>query len=108
VEGGVGLSHVVGSREVARPTWRVLRLSARDEHGEYRQHGVGLGGQEHRRGSWDDKNAFIVVGEGDIGYLVHLLDSNITVIWELADMVVSILSLANGCKHILVVEWFGW
>lgn len=52
----------------------------------------------------DDKNAVLVAGEGDIGYLVHLLDSNITVIRELAAMAVSVLSLTDGCKHILVVE----
>lgn len=52
----------------------------------------------------DDKNAVLVAREGDIGYLVHLLDSNIAVIRELAAMAVSVLSLTDGCKHILVVE----
>eukprot|EP01018_Ginkgo_biloba_P037605 Gb_11306 [translate_table: standard] len=52
----------------------------------------------------DDKNAILVANEGDIGYLVHLMDSNMLVLREQASVAVSMLALTDGCRHSLVVE----
>lgn len=47
----------------------------------------------------------IVIDEGlDIGYLVHLLDSNIAIIREYSVLAVSILAKSDACKACLVGE----
>eukprot|EP00249_Psilotum_nudum_P011172 c23007_g1_i1 orf=1-1638(-) len=52
----------------------------------------------------DDKNAILTVEEGDIPYLIHLLDASMPVIREKAVETVSILTQVDACRDCLTTE----